>query len=412
MLTTATRVKIIAFIVIGITVIVYIGLRYADLGRYVGLPGYYVVRVELSQTGGAFPNGDVTYRGVTVGRIGNVNLTPTGVEIDLDINDSAPRIPASVQAVVADRSAVGEQYIDLRPRNGSAPYLTTNYTIPQQDTLTPLPVQDLLGSIDGLASSVPTQSLQTVVDELDKATQGQGPNLQTLLDTSSSLTKAASNDIPQTTQLINDGQTVLQTQAAEGDALQAFGRNAELLAQQLDSSDPAIRELITTAPEAATQLSTLLHNTTPSLGALLANLLTTADVAVTRENGITEFLSVSPAAIAAGSTVISGNGANFGIIPTFFDPPPCTQGYGGTVYRNGLDTSPGPGLNTNASCTASPSTGIDVRGSANAPNGGGVPPAAAPGGLGIISSLTSTSGQSQSSAGAPATLRGLLGLNP
>ncbi|HEX3783957.1 MAG TPA: MlaD family protein [Pseudonocardiaceae bacterium] len=410
MLSTATRVKIIAFIVIGITVIVYIGLRYADLGRYIGLPGYYVVHVDLSQTGGAFPNGDVTYRGVTVGRIGEINLTPTGVEIDLDINDSAPPIPESVQAVVADRSAVGEQYIDLRPKDGHAPYLTANYTIPERDTQTPLPVQDLLSSIDGLASSVPTQSLQTVVDELDKATQGQGPNLQTLLDTSGSLTKAATNDLPQTTTLINDGQTVLQTQAEEGDALQDFGRNAELLARQLDSSDPDIRKLIGTAPEAATQLSGLLQDTTPSLGALLANLLTTADVAVTRENGITEFLYTSPAAIAAGSTVITANGANFGIIPTFYNPPSCTQGYGSTVYRNGLDTSPGAGLNVNASCASAPGSGIDVRGSANAPNGGGVPPAAAPQGLGVIDSLTTDEGSS--AATTPTTLRGLLGLDP
>ena len=219
MLSTATRVKIVAFLVIGLTVIVYIGLRYADLGRYVGLPGYYVVHVDLAQAGGAFPNGDVTYRGVTVGKIGAINLSQDGVVADLDINDSAPRIPAQVQAVVADRSAVGEQYIDLRPKTGNGPYLSAGDTIPQQDTQTPLPVQDLLQSIDGLAASVPDQSLRTVVDELDNAFQGQGPNLQTLLDTSSSLTKAATDDLPATQQLINDSQTVLRTQSQESDAL-------------------------------------------------------------------------------------------------------------------------------------------------------------------------------------------------
>jgi phospholipid/cholesterol/gamma-HCH transport system substrate-binding protein len=64
---------------------------------------------------------------------------------------------------------------------------------------------------------------------------------------------------------------------------------------------------------------------------------------------------------------------------TFFSPLPCTAGYGGTVYRNGLDTSPPPPLNTSASCTLPASSGTDVRGSANAPSGGGVPAAAQPG---------------------------------
>jgi phospholipid/cholesterol/gamma-HCH transport system substrate-binding protein len=377
MLTTATRVKIVAFLVIGLTVIVYIGLRYADLGRYVGLPGYYVVHVDLTQAGGAFPNGDVTYRGVTVGKIGTINLSPDGVVADLDINDSAPRIPAQVQAVVADRSAVGEQYIDLRPKTGNGPYLGANDTIPQQDTQTPLPVQDLLQSIDGLAASVPDQSLRTVVDELDNAFQGQGPNLQTLLDTSSSLTKAATDDLPSTQQLINDSQTVLQTQNQESDALEAFGRNAELIAQQLDRSDPDLRALINNAPGAADQISQLLHDNDPSLGDLIANLINIADLAQTRETGITEFLSASPAAIAAGSSVITGDGANFGLIPTFFNPSECTDGYGGAGQPDSTNTAPVP-MNTSASCTSSPASGVDVRGSANSPHGGGLPPLANP----------------------------------
>ncbi len=374
MLTTATRVKIIAFIVIGLTVIVYIGLRYADLGRYVGLPGYYVVHVDLAETGGAFPNGDVTYRGVTVGRIGAVNLTQTGVVADLDIDDSAPRIPSHVQAVVANRSAVGEQYLDLRPRTNNGPYLQAGDTIAQQDTQTPLPVQDLLQSIDALASSVPTQSLRTVVDELDNALQGQGPNLQTLLDTSGSLTKAATDDLPQTQQLINDSQTVLRTQADEASALEAFGRNAELIAQQLDSSDPDLRKVIDNAPAAGAQISGLLQDNDPSLGDLIANLINLADLAQTRETGITEFLSTSPAAIAAGSTVINAGGANFGLIPDFFNPPVCTSGYGSTGLPNSTNTAPVP-INSTARCASS---GSDVRGSANAPQGPALPPVATP----------------------------------
>src|ERR1700742_4610904 len=105
MLTGVIRFKLIAFAVIGVLVIAFIGIRYADLGRYVGLRGYYVVHVELGEGGGIFTNAEVTYRGVTVGRVGGMRLTADGVEIDARIDDSAPRIPADVQAVVANRSA-------------------------------------------------------------------------------------------------------------------------------------------------------------------------------------------------------------------------------------------------------------------------------------------------------------------
>ena len=225
MITRATRYKVLAFIVIGVTVIVYIGVKYADLGRLIGVRGYYVVKLDLVDAGGIFPNAAVTYRGVQVGRVGAVNLTDTGVVADLDIDSSSASIPGNVQAVVADLSAVGEEYVDLRPKSTSGPYLADGSTIQRDSTQLPLPVTNVLSSIDALSASVPQQSLRTVVDELGKAFQGQGQNLQMLLDTSSSLTKGATQDLPDTLGLIDNSATVLSTQNDEKTALESFSRS-------------------------------------------------------------------------------------------------------------------------------------------------------------------------------------------
>ena len=172
---------------------------------------------------------------------------------------------------------------------------------------------------------------------------------------------------------------MLATQIAESGELNSFAASARLLARQLKASDPDLSRLITAAPKAAAQVADLLAGTNPGLATLIANLLTTSEVTLTRGQALEELLSVLPADIAAGSTVITSGGANFGMALTFFSPLPCTAGYGGTVDRNGLDTSPPPPLNTSASCAQPASSGVDVRGSANAPSGGGVPPAAQPG---------------------------------
>lgn len=385
MLTLMTRAKLVVFAVIAMLVIGYTGIHYANVGRYVGLPGYYVVTANLAQGGGLYPNADITYRGVSVGRVGSMSLTATGISVQLDISNSAPPIPANSQAVVADLSAVGEQYLDLRPRTGSGPYLTAGSVIRQADTQIPPPVTNLLSSVDALANSLPAKSLQTVVSQLGEAFNGQGPNLQLLLDASDSFTQAASSSIVPTDSLIGDGQTVLATQEQETQAIEAFGTDAQLLAQQLDSSDSDLRALITITPQAAEQVTSLLQDNDPDLGLTLANLLTTSDLASTRQPALQELLSVLPAAVAVGSTAITQNGpASFGLTLTFFDPLPCTDGYlgtsgsPGTTYRNGLDTStPAPPLNVNASCTEKPSQG-EVRGPANAPSGGGVPTPATP----------------------------------
>jgi phospholipid/cholesterol/gamma-HCH transport system substrate-binding protein len=409
MLTRATIAKNIAFLLIAVLVLGFIGVRYADLGRFVGLRGYYTVKVELPEAGGLFEHANVTYRGVSVGRVGPLRLTDDGVEAELRINDSAPRIPSHLQAVVASLSAVGEQYIDLRPTTDAGPYLADGSRVERADTRTPAPVTNLLTSVNSLAGSVPLRSLQTVVDEFGKAFSGQGDNLQSLLDTSSEFIAAADMNLPVDTTLMVDGRTVLRTQADEGDAIKSFATSASQLAGQLNDSDTDLRRLITAAPGAAGQVTALLRDVGPQLSVVLANLLTTSDVAVTRQHGIEEFLVKMPAVAAAGSTAVNGEKLHFGMAVTFFSPLPCTSGYGGTTYRNGLDTTaPATALNTAARCTAPASSGTDVRGSANAPSGGGVPEPAQPGS--VLPTSTAPSAGNPSTTHSAGALPGALGL--
>ncbi|MGW8327247.1 MCE family protein [Streptomyces sp. NPDC055897] len=381
MLTLATRIKNLAFLVIGVLVLGYTGFRYADVGHYVGLRDYYTVKVHLAQTGGLFTHSNVTYRGVSVGRVGPIGLTDDGVVAELRIDNSAPPIPTALDAVVANLSAVGEEYIDLRPTTTDGPYLGDGGVIDQYQTSTPAPVTTVLSSVNSLAASVPLDSLRTVVDEFGKAFEGRGDDLQVLLDNGSDFVRAADKALPSTTTLLADGQTVLSTQAEEGQAIKTFASGAQQLAATLKGSDTDLRRLIAAAPDAASQVSGLLRDLNPAISVVLANLLTTADVAVTRQRGIEELLVKVPPLVAAGATAIDTKGANLGMAVTFFAPLPCTEGYGGTVYRNGLETLDTPNLNTKARCTAPAGSGKDVRGSAHAPAGAPLGPPAQPGAL-------------------------------
>ncbi|MFB4305450.1 MCE family protein [Actinomadura sp. GTD37] len=367
MLTAGTRIKNIVFLVVGAFAMGYVGLSYADLGGYVGYRDYYVVKADLAEAGGLAQNADVTYRGTSVGRVGGLHVTGDGVLADLKIEKSAPKVPADTRAVVANRSAIGEQYIDLRPMTASGPYLASGSVIPRASTATPAPVTDLLTSLNDFATSVPTDSLRTVIGELGQAFAGQGPNLQVLLDSTRSLTRAANENAGPTTSLIGDGETVLRTQNEEAASLKSFGRNARLFAAQLRTSDPAFRKLVSTAPGAAGEFRALVRDLDPSLSVLVANLLTTSELMEPRSDGLEQLLAKLPDAVASGMSVVQDGRLNFGMVTTFFNPPNCTSGYGGTKYRDGLDTSPAPALNTAAHCATSPSTGVNVRGAGNAP---------------------------------------------
>lgn len=367
MLTITTRVKVAVFAVLAVVVIVYTGLHYAQVGRYVGLPGYYQVDVSMPQAGGIYPNADVTFRGVSVGRVGAVKLAGNGIVVQLHINNSAPKIPADTEAVVANLSAIGETYMDLRTKSSAGPYLTADSQISAANTQVPAPVTNLLSAADSLANSLPGPQLRTLVDQLYDAFNGQGPNLQLLLNSASTFTQAAAANLTPSTELINNSTTVLATQQQESGSIEEFSQDLNLLSQSLASNDSSLRGLITVAPQAATQVVGLLKDNTPDLGLTFANLLTAANITVPRQANLQELLSALPADIAAGNTAITSQGANFGMALTFFLPLPCTQGYEGTPHRNGLDnTVPKVPFNTNARCTEPASKG-NVRGAQHAP---------------------------------------------
>ena len=201
---------------------------------------------------------------------------------------------------MADLSAVGEQYVDLRPQADQGPYLTDGSVIPERDTQLPLPVTTVLESINQLATSVPLRALRQVTNDLGTAFGGQGGNLQQLIDGSYSLVKASAQNLPQQVGLINAARTVLRTQVSETQALDSFGASARQLAATLAASNADIRKLIVQGPRAATQVAGLLTDNNPGLAVMIANLLTTSELTATRGSALAELLSALPADIAAG----------------------------------------------------------------------------------------------------------------
>ena len=299
MLTRRTRLQVVAFFVIAVVAVVYALLRFTDLGKVFGREGY-TVTLQLVESGGIFSNSEVTYRGVQVGRVGEIHLTDQGIDVDLDIAPDAPEIPSNLEAVVANRSAVGEQYVDLRPRKDEAPYLTGGSVIAADRTSVPISTDQVLRDLDDLVLSVPTDALRTVVDELDRTFTGTGPELQALLDSTRDFTKAAREHLPQTIQLLDNAGTVLDTQNSEAGNIRSFATDLALLNEQLRNSDGDIRHLIAATPQAAEQVTGLLRDSGTGLSIVLANLLTTSNILVTRTAGLEQALVTYPV-VAVGA---------------------------------------------------------------------------------------------------------------
>jgi phospholipid/cholesterol/gamma-HCH transport system substrate-binding protein len=372
MIGRTVRIQLLAFAVVTAVGVSYVGASYAGLAdRVVNRP--FTVRARFADSGGIFTGAEVTYRGVPVGRVGALRLASGGVGVDLRLKHGT-RVPSDTLAVVADRSAVGEQYVDLQPRTGHGPYLHDGSAIPRADTRVPLPTTALVLSLDRLVRSVGEQDLRTTVDELGKAFSGSGPDLTRLVDSGNLLVRSAGDALPQTVSLIEDATTVLRTQVDKGSAIRSFSRDLAALSGQLKSSDTDIRRIVDGGTPAFGELDALLTSTRQDLAVLLANLVTGGQTVVARLPGVEQTLVTFPATVAGSFTVAPGDGTvHFGMVLNASDPPPCRQGYT-TTRRDPSDTGGRP-ANTSARCTAPRGSPTSVRGAQNAPGAGSAGPA-------------------------------------
>lgn len=369
--TRKVRIQLLVFFAIAVVSVAYAGGHYAGLDRIFGNRGYHVT-LQLPDSGGVFVNSEVAYRGVTVGRVGAMTLTPHGIDVRLDIDSGGPDIPSALHAQVANRSAVGEQFVDLLPDRESGPYLEGGAVITQDRTSLPATPDSVLTHLDGLVASVHPESLKTVVDETYDAFAGSGPQLQKLLDSTSSLTATAAQYVPDTQGLLANSRTVFATQERQAQNITAFASGLKTIAGQLKSSDPAVRKVIDEAPQLSRQISDVLATSGTDLGVLFANSLTTAQVTSMRKDAIEELLVAYPVISAFSPSTSPDGTGHLGVVFNFFDPHSCTKGYEGTKQRPANDTSEAP-VNMNAYCAEPPGSPTEVRGAQNAPYAGKPP---------------------------------------
>ena len=149
---------------------------------------------HFKDSGGIFAGGEVVLPRRQVGQVGKLQLTDAGVDVYLDVEKYYDTIPADTLAVVGNRSAVGEQYVELQPQVDDRPYLADELARSRRTTPAPRSPTDksLLTDISDTVESVDKHG---AADDRrassGTAFAGTGQDLQRIIDTGNSFIKTA-----------------------------------------------------------------------------------------------------------------------------------------------------------------------------------------------------------------------------
>ena len=296
MLTRLVRLQLWIFTIVGTLGVIAMVLFYIQAPTLLGI-GRMTVTLELPATGGLYQFSNVTYRGVQMGKVTSVGLTPTGAKATLSLSTS-PKVPADLTAEVLSVSAVGEQYVDLRPKNDSPPYLHDGSVIAVRDTTIPQAVGPMLEQLNALVGSIPKNKLGQLLDETFQGFNGSGYDLGSLIDSSETLSRDSNGVVDRTRALTEDTGPLLDTQARTTDSIRTWARSFAGISDVLANNDSHFRTILQNGPEAADEASRLLDQIKPTLPVLLANLTTIGQIGITYHPSIEQLLVLLPSAVA------------------------------------------------------------------------------------------------------------------
>lgn len=342
MLTRFVRVQLTIFTIVGIVGVVVMVVSYLQAPTLLGI-GRMTITLELPATGGLYRFSNVTYRGVQIGKVTAVQLTRRGAKATLSLGTST-KVPANVRAEVRSISAAGEQYVDLRPRTDSPPYLHDGSVIAASDATIPQPIGPVIDQTGKLLTSIPTGKLSDLLDESFKAFGGAGYDLGSLSDSSAQVFRDFNSAADRVRTLTNDTGPVLDSQAQTTTAIQLWARSLAGFSGQMVRNDSQFRSLLQKGPGAFNEASQLLNQIKPTLPVLLANLTTVGKILVVYHASLEQVLVLLPPFTAATQSFIGTKNptglAQGDFAATVDDPPGCTVGFlPPSQWRSPADTA-------------------------------------------------------------------------
>jgi phospholipid/cholesterol/gamma-HCH transport system substrate-binding protein len=209
-LTRLIRIQLVLFSIVTVLALVFLGWYYLRLPTLAGI-GQYTLYADLPASGGLYKTANVTYRGIQIGKVTDVEPTERGARATMSISDRY-KIPVNASANVHSVSAIGEQYLDLVPTGAGNQYLADGQTI--TNGTVPSEVGPALDSANRGLEVLPKEKIDTLLSEAAQSVGGLGPALQRLVDSTTAIASDFRDNLDPVNNIITHSAPILDSQGA------------------------------------------------------------------------------------------------------------------------------------------------------------------------------------------------------
>jgi phospholipid/cholesterol/gamma-HCH transport system substrate-binding protein len=343
MLTRFIRRQLVLFSILTVAAIVILGWYYLRLPSLAGI-GQYQLKADLPASGGLYPTANVTYRGVTIGKVTGVEPTEKGAQATMSIADQY-KIPLDASANVHSVSAVGEQYLDLVSEGKASGFFSPGATMTHGTV--PSEIGPALDTANRGLEVLPKDKIAQLLDETAESVGGLGPALQRLVDSTQAIVGDFKTNIDQVDDIIQNSAPILDSQATSASAIDRWAHNLNILGAESAQEDSHLKSVLNQVAPTTDQVNTVFSGVRDSLPQTLANLEIVLDMLKRYHPGVEQLLVFLP---QLGSIVQAISApyekdrmANLDLSLAINYPPPCLTGFRpAPEWRSPSDTSIAP----------------------------------------------------------------------
>lgn len=342
---------------------------YARVPAMLGI-GVYQVTAEFKDASGLYESALVTYRGVKVGQVTDLEVTPRAAIATLRLDDGT-RIPGNVDAELHSTSAVGEQYVSLVSGSVTRATLSGGDVLPPSRTVDMPQIAPVLDAVNHLLESVPQRQTRNVLDQVDTGLGSSSEDVGRLIEDSSTLIDTAQQEVTSTTELIRALEPVLATQREMAPRTVSSMSSLRALTKELAANDADLRSLLRDGRTGLDSTTATVDDLQTTLPMLLDNLMVNGEVLNTYLPQLQQTLVVYPATIGRLQQTVNPRAkegdVQLDLRAGVNNPPSCTTGYLSTDDRRSPSEENVRKVDPLAHCETAPSDPSSVRGARNQP---------------------------------------------
>ncbi|MFB7718013.1 MlaD family protein [Nocardia sp. NPDC056100] len=233
----------------GIAAVTVLGASYLTFGvvRADPFAEYTNASMVLANSGGLSVGSPILLTGMKIGRITSVDSNARGVEVGFRI-DADRKVPTDSVISIEQLSALGEPYVEIRPKTGGAPYLKNGQRLDTSAVKSPLSIPEVSRLVNKVMNQLDPAVAASLANTLGVAFHDTDSAMPALTRAGDLLASAIMSREPKIAQLLNSFQAAASNMDGIPEATAAAAPAFVQFAQSLNDLVEAVGRLTDRVP--------------------------------------------------------------------------------------------------------------------------------------------------------------------